>query len=257
MGKLRTALEALVKDIELTEKKVAELVEKLGSGEHNTSKLKLMGAEGIDMIYQYLEVKLKKQGMKIDDAKMQKTKIDDYNDSNVSSFLDGISKTRESALKARGDWESTANALDKCLKDLQASTASIDKMISAKKSKLIASDKFKQKVKIYEGWLSGLDKDISALSKRVVESKNLNEAPDPAQIKRVLDINADSTLADLSAAAGKGLKELIKSYEDVERKIDVTKRGVRDAGDFKQQRENITKWLKEAAQVDEVIEKKE
>lgn len=257
MGKLRSALEGLAKNIDLADRTAGELVDKLGSAEHNTSKLKAMGAEGIDMLYQYLESKLKKDGKKIDDPKIQKTAIGEYQDSTVGKFLGGIKDARESALKARGGWDKSADALDKCLKDLKDDSAAIDKLISAKKGKLLSSAAFKQKVKIYEGWLAGLDKCISGLAARVNLAKNMNEAPDEAQIKRVLSIDAGSTLGELSTASGKGVKELIKKYEDVEQNIQTVRRGVRDAGDFKAQQKMVATWLKEADDVDEEMEKKD
>lgn len=249
MGKLRTSLSSLSRDLDSVRKTAEEAGSKYEKLASNGWQIMQMSAAGIDETFLYINEKLKKRKLKIADVKDETIK--DFEDAKVKKFIKGVDDGRKQAIAMHKQWDQVGQDLDRELRALDKAVADINSQLAKKKKKLIKTKKYKQKIKIYENWLSGLTKQLAELKQLAKQAARDSSPPSEAKISKVLDISMKSTIAELDRAAGIEVKNLLRKYSDHKKEGSEHKRKLRVAGDFRGELKTLRQWVDEADDMDE------
>jgi seryl-tRNA synthetase len=203
------------------DKQAGDISQKLADLATDVSQTYNVAAEGYDVLFEYINEKVKAKGEKIDTH--MKDTIKDFFDSNVASFIKGIEEARGTALKRTKEWSQVADKQGKALlTDLercQSVADDIGKQIDKKRKKLFQSKKYKDKIKNYEAQLDELRKTAKEQTIHLRDVV-LGIAPmREAQIQQ-LKVAATTTVEEIEKRVSfytrNGLKELEKAKTDMQ-----------------------------------------
>lgn len=242
MGKLRSSIDNVVKTTGTLEKAAGSLLDDRARMTQNF----LMACDfcrgGADSIYMYLMEKYKKGGEKID-SHMNDT-LKDVIDANIAKMVKELVKgqSRVEKLKAAGDKNlkigmAVKSNIGKVRKDISA----INAIVSKKKKKLLASKKYKTKLKGYEAALADIDSQLEALDK-IMPGKSYGSYVDP----KVWKVSASTKVSQIKDATSTYLTADMKMLpkEDAEEAKKFRGRG------FAKSLAEMKKWVDDADEME-------
>lgn len=243
MGKLKSSLQKAVESLNSLSDAVEDAAKALTGAVNDTWMLMQIASNGVDELYLYIHARLKKDGKKYSEASAQT--IAEFADGNVKTFLKGIGDGCKNACAKTAKWSELGGDLDGQVVALKKALDDIGSQLGKKKKKLLQSKTYKAKLATYEQLLTGLSDsadDVGEKLKVLLE----NQPPPASQIKKVLDIGADHTLAALDNAASKTTKDLLQKYGDHKSTTEGEAKKMRQAGNFSAELKRIQQWIQEA-----------
>jgi len=238
MGKLKNSIDNVVKTTGTLEKAAGALLEDRARMTQNF----LMACDfcrgGADSIYMYLMAKFKKNGEKIDAHKDDTLK--DVIDGNIAKMVKELVKgqSRVEKLKAAGDKNlKVGMAVKANAGKVRNEISSINAIVAKKKKKLLASKKYKTKLKEYEAALADIDSQLEALEK-MLPGKGYGKYVDP----KIWKVSASTKVSQIKDATSTSLTMDMKMLpkEDEEHAKKFRGRG------FAKSLAQMKKWSSEA-----------
>lgn len=238
MGKLRTSLDNVSKTAATLEQAVQTLLDSREKEINNFMHATDLCRGGADVIYMYLMEKYKKDGKKID--QQQADTIKDVLDAKLGTLLKGVVEARAQVVKLIEQRDKTmkvGGAVKASATKLRAELAEIQRVIDKKKSKWLASAKYKSKLKGYEDAVSGLDASLQAVEK-AMPGRNYGSYVNADAWK----FGAATTVADIKSATSTYFSQDLKltKAEDDEHAKKFRGRG------FGNSLAMLRKWMDEA-----------
>lgn len=250
MGRLRTKLIVTCRLLEGIDPSVKDAVHKIRIFSQSTYTTLEVAGNGIDALYLYIDQKLKKEGTTWSAAEGRQLR--DMSDTNVKSFVSGVSDMRDKALSYLKEWAAYKSGLQGELERAESAVKDIDDLLSKKKKKLFKSKDYKFKLKAYEDTLNELRSKLPSLQTglQAALENPMRAAPSEAQVKRALGIGLDSTLKELDSKKAGMMEKLLRECESADRASETTTRRIRQY-EFKSELRRLREMVDETDELEE------
>ncbi len=257
MGKLRTAIQGIVKSLNTNATKVSELEKYVNDRKEHLTGVAQTAYEGFDVITLYLTAKFKKQGAKLEDHKNKKLKDKDVWDSELDKQVKGVQSWAKSLLDAQrkmaSEFSSKVGDLSKTLDDAAGDIADAKKIADKKRAKWLTSKEYKAKINTYLSVLSGLETMVK--QQRGSINKAAAMASGEQWIQKNFALTLDDTVGNVAGMASMSLNGLMKDYLKNSNELDAYVRTLRDeykgiAG----QLATMKKWSDDADAMDQLTD---
>jgi hypothetical protein len=257
MGKLRTAIQGIVKSLNTNATKVSELEKHVKDKKEHLTGVAQTAYEGFDVITLYLTAKFKKQGAKLEDHKNKKLKDKDVWDSELDKQVKGVQSWAKSLLdsqrKVASEFSSKVGDISKTLDDAAGDIAAAKKIADKKRAKWLTSKEYKAKINTYLGVLAGLETMVK--QQRTSINKAAAMASGEQWIQKNFTLTLDDTVGNVAGMASMSLNGLMKEYLKNSNELDAYVRTLRDeykgiAG----QLATMKKWSDDADAMDELTD---
>jgi DNA-binding transcriptional regulator GbsR (MarR family) len=259
MGKLRTAILDLQKLIVENPAKQEKIEKELESAVHNINQIGGTADEGWNQLY--LQVASKFEDQKTTVEANLKTPLKDIADSSMVSTIKGIETFRQSLFKACDKFSEIYDAgigqIKKDLDTAEEQCAALRAIANKKKSKWLASAKYKDKIKGYLEVIDSVEQIIKDQKKEIASIKNFDRG---WALKQFPQAKVTMTVAEIKDRAGMGAVASVKAYLGNLNNVNSQIRGMR--GEYKVmagQMSSIKKWAEDADElesIDEIAPKK-
>jgi len=212
MGKLRTAIVDLQKLIVNNPVKIEALKKELKPGSDQISTLGNTAVEGWDLIYMHLTNKFKAQGSTT--AANSKKTLKELMDPELGKLIKGVEEWRKSMHTMAAKYGNQFSAGMKDISDDLAAAATevqnLRTIANKKKSKWLASSKYKAKIK---GYLEVID-DLETLTNKQTKemSKVRGLSFNEAWVNKYFGVRLDMTVSDVEGKATMNVQGIMKTY---------------------------------------------
>lgn len=244
MGKLRSAIDNVVKTTGTLEKAAEQLLDGRSAMTDQFMVTLDFCLSGTDTLYMYLTEKFKKAASNI--AQQQQATLKDVMDPNVAKMVQEILAARSRLAKKMAERDkvlAVGKALKTNVEKLLADLAAIQSLIDKKKKKWLLSPQYKNKLKGYETAVADLNTSLTALHKQL-PGKGFGSMVNPDK----WNFSAATTVADIYNAASTSLTQdmALTKKEDDEQAKKFRGRG------FGKSLATLKSWIDEADDMEKV-----
>ncbi len=247
MGQTRTSLLSLQKILLESPAVFDQLLATRKVTNNKISELGNTAQEGWNMMFMHLTHKFKAQGQTLDAHKTKTLK--QVVDPELLKLIAGLESWRKDmadrAGKASDEFKVGAATLAAQLAAAKMQNDALKKVVEKKKGKLLASAKYKTKMRGYLESIGAVDKLITAQTASMAKAKAMSF--DTAWVNKWYLVKLDMTVADIANKASMDAQAHMKAYLDDQKQADAYVRSWRDeykgmAG----QLASMTSWAQEA-----------
>ncbi|MGE5115492.1 MAG: hypothetical protein ACM3N6_03255 [Betaproteobacteria bacterium] len=228
MGQLRTSIVNLQKMIVNNPIKLDGLQKALEPGSLRIEELSRTADHGWDLMFMHLTNKFKKTGSTTS-ANAGK-KLSEVIDSELATLVKGIDQWKKDlmtlAVKFGKDFDNGIKAIGTDLDAAAAEAKKLRAVADKKKSKWLASPKYKAKIKGYLAVIDDIEKIIDAQKKDLAKAKGLSF--DEAWVNKWFTVKVDMTVKDIQDRAGMDVQNIMKAYLANQKQADSYVRKWRD-----------------------------
>jgi hypothetical protein len=212
MGQLRTSILNLQKMIVNNPAKLTALESSLKPGSTRIEELARTADQGWDLMFMHLTNKFKKAGGTT--AQNSGKKLSEVLDPELAKLVKGIEQWKKDMLalssKYSKEYETGIKAISADLAAASAEAKRLRAVADKKKSKWLASAKYKAKIKGYLDVIDDLEKVIGTQSKEVAAAKGLSF--DEAWVAKWFTVKVDMTVSDIQDRASMDVNNIMKTY---------------------------------------------
>lgn len=220
MGKLRTAILDLQKLIVNNPVKLDELRKALEPGKVQISTLGETAVQGWDLIHMHLTNKFKAQGSTTK-ANAKKT-LKELMDPELGKLIKGVDEWRKRLQTLSTQYGGAFSAGIKGIKDdlaaAKAEVANLRAIANKKKSKWLASSKYKAKIKGYLETIDAVEEIIDTQTKQMAKVNGLKF--DDAWVNKYFGIRLDMSVSDVEDKATMDVQGIMKTYLENQEEAD-------------------------------------
>jgi hypothetical protein len=166
-----------------------------------------IAVEAGNFTYEYIQLRLKKDGKKLEDVKDDP--IESIADSNLKAQITSLNEYVPTGIEASTEWYSRYNPLVAGHADLKKDLAALTKAINKRKAKWLKSDKYKKKIEDQEKSLQNLKSELDVAEEKILDLKKM--LPLPKELEKI-KIELSDPIGKVEGMVTKIFSGLFKSY---------------------------------------------